>query len=996
MSNSDKTTPIDILNTFLTQFRCIKKGESHTHTRMRGGKWNIPDNKLDEFYTLYNDVLNMLNNTNLSQYETENIERFLSFTERPNSLSPVKIDLDFRYIDYNPTRRYTMEMLQDFGNRLITIMKPWYLISDEESYCFITEKPSPSIDVKKNIDKSVIDTINEEELTYLNTPNTFDLDSNDKSTNKTLKVIKDGVHIMFPYLIIPNEMQLHFREEMLKICGDIFSEMKLMTSDGKPQLMSDVIDISVIDRNNWMLFGSRKLNCSSYQLKKVIEINPDNGQNVFTEIDISDYNQEQLIRLLSMRSEYVNKMVVGGEEPEKRIPGQIRMEKQAELDSNIKQYKITAGKSFAPKGREKNCKPKKLKEDELKIAKMLIDALSIERANNYKQWIEVGWACHNIDERLLIDWINFSKKSSQYTNEAESECIKMWDEMHDEGLGIGSLRYWVKEDNVSKYHEILKEESRSAIMESIEKTINTGEVKLDNALREMKIQPYDVAKVLHAMCRHEYICVSERPGKYGLYYHFANHRWEASLGSILLRSIISDVIPKTYQNIIAEIVSKAKDGNDECKDVLDEWISSLGLFKAQMQTIRSTNFKNNVMQEAIELFYDKESKAKNKFLSKLDDKNCTHLLGFDNGVYDLNKNEFRPGRPEDCISMSTNICYQAYDDWEDDDIRDVLNFVTQVLPDEDERDYVLTLLSSFLYGNNRNERFHIWTGSGGNGKSKLIELYQAAIGDYGCNLPISLLTSKRKESGQASPEMAKLKGRRFAVLQEPDVQSRINVGLMKEMTGGDLISARALYQEPIEFKPQIKMILTCNHLPELPFDDEATWRRVRSVEFKSSFVDPENVDPNNKYSHPKDEELSEKFEGWAEPFMWILLQYYDRWRKHGLKEPASVIAFTKQYQAQNDQFKDFFEECIIKDPVAVEPLTMNKVWQKYTEWHSINETSQKKSKKDLKKYLEKRLEQHHLAGEQKEEGWIGYSLKQNLVDDNSIEESWISDIDQTY
>ena len=60
------------------------------------------------------------------------------------------------------------------------------------------------------------------------------------------------------------------------------------------------------------------------------------------------------------------------------------------------------------------------------------------------------------------------------------------------------------------------------------------------------------------------------------------------------------------------------------------------------------------------------------------------------------------------------------------------------MPDYDVREYVLTLLGSFLHGSNKNERFNIWTGTGGNGKSKLIELFEKSIGDYNCKLPISL------------------------------------------------------------------------------------------------------------------------------------------------------------------------------------------------------------------------------------------------------------------
>ena len=79
---------------------------------------------------------------------------------------------------------------------------------------------------------------------------------------------------------------------------------------------------------------------------------------------------------------------------------------------------------------------------------------------------------------------------------------------------------------------------------------------------------------------------------------------------------------------------------------------------------------------------------------------------------------------------------------------------------------------------------------------------------------------------------------------------------MKELTGGDTIEARGLFKELIEFKPQFKLVLTCNDLPEMPSDDEGTWRRVRAVEFPSKFT--EHPDPNIPYQFPIDTELITK------------------------------------------------------------------------------------------------------------------------------------------
>ena len=158
--------------------------------------------------------------------------------------------------------------------------------------------------------------------------------------------------------------------------------------------------------------------------------------------------------------------------------------------------------------------------------------------------------------------------------------------------------------------------------------------------------------------------------------------------------------------------------------------------------------------------------------------------------------------------------------------------------------FVLCLISS-------QEKFtqkssYIWTGIGGNGKSKLIELLRKCIGDYACTLPVALITQKRGRAEGATPALAATQGKRFACLQEPEGDETINVGLMKELTGGDTIIARKMYAEPVEFKPQFKMLLTCNILPDIKSSDRGTWRRVRAVEFTSVFTD--NPDPNDPVS----------------------------------------------------------------------------------------------------------------------------------------------------
>jgi P4 family phage/plasmid primase-like protien len=192
--------------------------------------------------------------------------------------------------------------------------------------------------------------------------------------------------------------------------------------------------------------------------------------------------------------------------------------------------------------------------------------------------------------------------------------------------------------------------------------------------------------------------------------------------------------------------------------------------------------------------------------------------------------------------------------------------------------------------------------SNSNGKSKLIDLFQKAFGEYCCNLPITLLTQKRAAANAATSELARTKGKRFACLQEPSEDEKLNVGLMKELSGGDKIQARLLYKEPIEFKPQFRMILTCNHLPTVPSDDGGTWRRIRVAEFTSHFC--ESPELTNEFMI--DYNLTDKFELWKEHFMALLIdKYVNTVSINGFKEPSEVMITTKEYQSMNDMFAEF-------------------------------------------------------------------------------------------
>ena len=150
-------------------------------------------------------------------------------------------------------------------------------------------------------------------------------------------------------------------------------------------------------------------------------------------------------------------------------------------------------------------------------------------------------------------------------------------------------------------------------------------------------------------------------------------------------------------------------------------------------------------------------------------------------------------------------------------------------------------------------------------------------GRLSCNLPIALLTQKRKASGAASPEMAVTRGKRLAVMQEPDVNETLNVGQMKEITGNDKITARGLYKGPFEFTPQFKLICMCNDLPHIPSNDDGTWRRLEVVDFIARFVDYETEVDEGKYRYLKDKGIKNKIPMWVDflSYYFTALEEYD-------------------------------------------------------------------------------------------------------------------------
>jgi P4 family phage/plasmid primase-like protien len=870
MSMIQKLTIKNEFRTFLKSCK-ITPGEKFTHTLIGDSKNNIPGGsyyiskeKYEEFIKLYVDEVLVRKN-------------ICHITEKHDEKGPIVIDLDFRFhVDNGINRVYTIEHIQKFVSKYIDLIKEYIEIeTDQELWCYLFEKSSP-------------------------------VNSNG--------VIKDGIHLMFPYIITKPNIQYMFREEILKVFNEIFDNLNCINSS------DNIFDSAVIENNNWLMYGSCKPNSEPYSLT-----------GIYTKLDNQiikiekDIPKRTLVRTLSIRYKEIKSSI---KESKKEIINKMC----GKFNKPKKIIKLTTSKHNL----------NHLPDSELKLVKKLLDILSKKRSDDHNQWMEVGWCLRNLDINLLGKWIEFSKKSDKFE---DGVCNDKWQTMNViiGGLGLGSLHKWAKEDNELAYKDIIRTSLINLIRDSTNGTTT------------------DISKVVYEMYKHRFKCGSI---KMKTWYEF-DGRWKELDGGVSLRKCISGEVVNEYLTLESDYTLKAVKCEENDPHKLHYTHNSKKLLDVSIK-IRDTNFKDKLMKECGEIFWE------DKFTEKLD---CNiNLIGFENGVYDLEKLEFREGRPEDLISLTAGIDY--IDVSEAPYVEEVMDFMNQILPIKRVRDYVLKLLSSFLNGKIGEEKFHIWTGTGGNGKSKLIELFEHSFGDYCCKLPITLLTQKRAASNSATPELARTKGKRFACLQEPDENEHINVGIMKEMSGGDKIQGRALYKEPIEFKPQFKMILTCNRLPKVPADDGGTWRRLRVVDFSSEFV--ENPDPEKPNQFPIDYELSSKLEMWRESFMAILISYYKDYMINGCQDPPEVIERTKQYRQYNDMYSEFINDHIEEDPKG--SIKLEDLHSCFKVWHKDAYGDQKcPVRKDLRNFFEKKFG----MSKAKKNMFIGISL---MLDDEDDED----------
>jgi P4 family phage/plasmid primase-like protien len=923
-ASSDHLSPFQ----YMLKTYKLKKDDTRESTNTRigdpafniyGGSYHVPDEEYPTFLKRY-----------FEEIVAKNLPEYLTEKQLPEK-GPILVDIDLRFPYECSERKYTREHIGDLLELYLSVLSEIYQFDEDSSFqVYLFEK--------------------------------YDVN---RIQNKNLT--KDGIHLIIG-IHCERPTQILLRQMVMERIQEVWSDLAKGGELGQTNAWEDVFDDGISTGvNNWQLYGSSKPNHASYKLTYIYKVDycveeEEGGlvchsQNAKNNIHvIRDHFQKMSARYnkhpcFFYRSPFLTKLNNYKEQAEKRNTTlnqnhyQIRstdvynknmdlldIRTREDLDAMLQQFLDNIPSSEYIQLRET-------------YEYVMTLPSSFYENGSYNRWIGVGWALRNTDDRLFIVWLAFSAQSSTFDFSSISDLYDRWlkfDLKNSDGLTKRSIMHWSKEHARAKYNQV---------------RLNSVDYKIDQCLGKIEdfgngkkrdkhgCGDFDIAEVLYHLKKGEYVCVSV---KSSVWYKFEEPRWVEIDSGTTLRKSISTELRNIYTNKATKLMEdRSKLNETEHADRIKILTVYIDKLLEISQRLANTNDKKNIMTEAKELFYDSE------FLEKID--NNPYLLCFTNGVVDFKQKVFRRGVPEDYLTKCTNIEYRALDYVRDGPkIAEIKLFMQQLFPITQLCEYMWAHLASTLIGIAGDQTFHMYIGQGQNGKSVLVDLMGMVLGNYKCDVPLSVLTDRRTKVGGLAPEVVAMKGARFAVMNEPQGEDRINEGVMKQLTSGvDPIQARAPYMtNMLTFIPQFKLAMCSNAFMEIRAQDHGTWRRIRVVDFMSLFTDePVANDPNKPYQFKLDTSVKdEKIPLWKEVFAALLVE--KAFQTDGKLPACDIVkASSQSYRQRQDVIAEFIADKITEDKTGI--ITKTELKLEFSRWYENTYGKGGPKQKNVHEYMDK-------------------------------------------
>ena len=328
------------------------------------------------------------------------------------------------------------------------------------------------------------------------------------------------------------------------------------------------------------------------------------------------------------------------------------------------------------------------------------------------------------------------------------------------------------------------------------------------------------------------------------------------------------------------------------------------------------------------------------------------LLNVWNGTIDLRTGELRKHRRDD---LSTKLVPIEYD--HDAQCPRFKKFLRRIFADNQALiNFLQRSVGYCLTGSTREQVIFILWGRGANGKTTLIEVICDCLGDYSRSADSSLLLT-RKSDGIRN-DVARLAGARFVSTAETEAGRLMAETLVKQLSGGDKVTARFLYSEFFEFNSQFKLFLATNHKPVIRGTDNAIWRRIKLIPFEVTIPEKE-----------QDKSLPQKLRAELPGILAWAVRGCLRWQTDGLGQPEQVLTATQEYREEMDTLGAFVKDrCITQDRAKVRSGELYIAYKGWCESNGERALTQQK----LGTALAERGLKPYRTG--RERGWTGVRL----------------------
>jgi phage/plasmid-associated DNA primase len=552
----------------------------------------------------------------------------------------------------------------------------------------------------------------------------------------------------------------------------------------------------------------------------------------------------------------------------------------------------------------------------IQLIEKFINILSSNYYNDYDDWIKVGMILKYLSYKNHVDFFelfnNFSKKSLKYN---ENDVKKYWDNLKAQKITItiGSLYEFAKKSNSGEYKKILKE-------------FNT------------KIEISE-----------KYICekIKEIAGQHFFYLD----------GNLFSFNTKNDLWYKDTTETLKKFISD--DLYDYLFNLLNDSIEDETYLKNQIKELKKYCLINKYTEEILKAF-------KTRFLNDNDTNNeiqfdnNPYLLGFNNGVYDLKNNIFRKYEFTDYITTRTGYNYKKSSEEERFIIYDLFK---KIEVNDDDRYLLWQILSSGLIGK-CHQKFIIFDGRGGNGKSVTSNFMFSALGNYAYKGNVQTLCTKQKIG--ANPEIANMNQKRYVVFSEPESTEKIYNSILKELTGNSKINARKLYDNKCDTVIPATIVLECNDKISLKNDStDGEIRRIINYTYKSKFTqNKDEINEEEKIFLAKD--ISDNFiQKYKYAFMDILIEkafLFINKDKENFLITESVKKSTEKYISSSYQFLTFLDEIAEKSNDDNDYISIADIYTqfKYSDYY-LNSTKEEKREKLTAKKMKEFFEQNKIT-----------------------------------